>query len=279
MAVLVYEYTDYKQVIKDRLKDLKKDRPKFNLNYLSTVLDIQYTFLSKVMNSDSHHLSEDQVFTIGQTLELLDDDIEYLLLLRSYQASGNKVRKNYLFKKISAIQKSRNLSVNTEKPVAHDLGDEVRYLMDHQAMLVLTALSIKAVQKKPHMLDSLLGLEHARVKEILELLERMGRIEYDHKTREIKKLLTPRTHFGKDHPLIRTHQLVMKTALTQMSFAKNEEKKENLFATFTTDAAGFEKIKKQIKNFIAEIQKITREHTHTGVYQMNLDCIEIFQSS
>ena len=163
--------------------------------------------------------------------------------------------------------------------MAHDLGDEVRYLMDHQAMLVLTALSIQAVQKKPQVLSSLLNLDHTRVNEILALLERMGRIEYDHKNREVKKLLTSRTHFGKDHPLIRTHQLVMKTALTQMSFTKNEDKKENLFATFTTDAAGFEKIKKQIKSFIAEIQKITRDHNHTGVYQMNLDCIEIFQSS
>ena len=104
----------------------------------------------------------------------------------------------------------------------------------------------------------------------------MGRIEYDIKANEVKKLLNARTHFGKDHPMTRTHQLVMKTALNQLSFTKSEEKKENLFVTFTTDPIGFEKIKKQIKAFTSDVQKITLDHKHTGVYQMNLDFLEVF---
>ena len=92
----------------------------------------------------------------------------------------------------------------------------------------------------------------------------------------MKKLLNVRTHFGKDHPLTRTHQLVMKTALNQLSFTKAEEKKENLFVTFTTDATGFEKIKQQIKEFTATVQKISFDHKHSGVYQMNLDFLKIF---
>jgi hypothetical protein len=59
MAFIIYEHTDYKKIIKDRLKDLKKTKAKFSLQYLSEILDIQYTFLSKVLNSDSHQLSED----------------------------------------------------------------------------------------------------------------------------------------------------------------------------------------------------------------------------
>ena len=49
------------------------------------------------------------------------------------------------------------------------------------------------------------------------------------KYNEVKKVTSPRIHFGSDHPLMRTHQLVMKTAMNQMSFAKNEEKKEEWF--------------------------------------------------
>lgn len=277
MAFLIYEYSDYKKVIKDRIKDLKQSKPKFSLQYLAGVLDIQYTFLSKVMNSENHQLSEDHIFTTGYTLEFLDDEVEYLLLLRSHQATSNKVRKGFLFQRISATQKRHNLSLNTAKSPASDFGDDMRYLMDHHALIVHAALSIKAIQKNPQMLGPMMGLDHFRVKEILTLLDRMGRIEYDAKSGEVKKLLNARTHFGKDHPLTRTHQLVMKTSLNQQSFTANEEKKENLFVTFTTDPAGSEKIKKKIKDFTADVQKITLDHKHTGVYQMNLDFLELFE--
>lgn len=66
----------------------------------------------------------------------------------------------------------------------------------------------------------------------------------------------------------------MNTALNQLRFTKVEEKKENLLVTFTTDAMGFEKIKQQIKEFTATVQKISFDHKHSGVYQMNLDFIK-----
>ena len=50
-----------------------------------------------------------------------------------------------------------------------------------------------------------------------------------------------------------------------------------MFATFTTDAEGFEKIKKQIKQFVTSVQKICMDGQHTGVYQMNLDFLEVFE--
>jgi uncharacterized protein (TIGR02147 family) len=276
MAFIVYEYLDYKIAIKDRVKDLKKTKAKFSLQYLSEVLSIQYTFLSKVLNSDSHQLNEDQIFSVGYALEFLNDEVEYLLLLRSYQATSHQARKSFLFQKISTLQKRHSLSLNTEKNSSpSDFADDMHYLMDSTALIVHAALSIKAVQKNPFCLASQLGLDQVRVKEILILLDRMGRIEYDMKKGSVNKLIHSRSHFGKDHPLTRTHQLVMKTALNQLSFTKSEEKKENMFVTFTTDPEGFELIKKQIKIFMSDVQKITMDHKHTGVYQMNLDFVQI----
>jgi hypothetical protein len=229
------------------------------------------------MNSETIQLNEDQIFTVGFALDFLDDEVEYLLLLRSHQATTNKVRKDFLFQKISALQKRHNLSLNTAKSAPTDFSDDMRYLMDYQVLVVHAALSIKSIQKNPSILSSLLGMDHLRLKEILTLLNRTGRIEYDLKSGEVKKLLTARIHYGKDHPLTRTHQLVMKTALNQLSFTKSEEKKENIFVTFTTDPAGFEQIKNKIKEFTSQIQKITFDNKHSGVYQMNLDFLEVFQ--
>lgn len=276
MAFVIYDHTDYKHVIRERVKDLKRTKAKFSLQYMSEVLNIQYTFLSKVMNSVNHQLNEDQIFTLGYALEFLDDEVEYFLLLRSHQSTANKLRKGFLFQKISAFQKRHSLSLNTAKNTQSDFSDDMRYLMDYQALVVHAALSIKNIQKNPQILGSFLGLDQSRVKEILILLDRMGRIEYDIKLGTVTKLLQARMHFGKDHPLTRTHQLVMKTSMNQLSFTKSEDKKENLFVTFTTDAVGFEKIKKQIKIFTSEVQKITMDHKHSGVYQLNLDFVEVF---
>ncbi|MBC7459038.1 MAG: DUF4423 domain-containing protein, partial [Bdellovibrionaceae bacterium] len=55
-----------------------------------------------------------------------------------------------------------------------------------------------------------------------------------------------------------------------------EDKKENMFFTFTTDKSGFDQIKKKIKEFAGEIQKTTFDTDHTGVYQLNLDFLEVF---
>lgn len=276
MAFLIFDHTDYKHVLKERVKDLKKTRPKFSLQYLATTLDIQYTFLSKVLNSASHNLNEDQIFTAGYALEFLDDEVDYLLLLRSHQATQNKTRKNFLFQKISSLQKRHSLSLNKAEPTSHQMLEDMRYLMDYQALVIHAALSIKAIQKNPLSLTSLMGIEPAKLKETLVLLNQMGRIEYDPKSHEVKKIIHSRLHFGKDHPLTRMHQLVMKTAFNQMSFSKSEDKKENLFITFTTNPEGFEKIKKQMKHFMSDVQKITFDHKHSGVYQMNLDFLEIF---
>lgn len=62
----------------------------------------------------------------------------------------------------------------------------------------------------------------------------------------------------------------------QMSFAKGEEKKDNIFVSFTTDAEGFEKIKGLIKTFMTEVQKVAVDGKHTGLYQLNVDLLEIF---
>lgn len=276
MAFLIYEYSDYKKIIRERLKELKKSKPKFTLQYLSEVLQIQYTFLSKVLNSDSHHLSEDQIFSVGYTLEFLDDEVEYLLLLRAHAATANKARKDFLFQKISTLQKKRNLSLNTVEKPSSQFADDITYLMNYQAVLVHVSLWIKTLQKNPNQLASLLGLDLARLKEILALLDRLNRIEYDVKANEVKKVTSPRIHFGSDHPLMRTHQLVMKTAMNQMSFAKNEEKKDNIFVTFTTDNDGFDKIKQLVKNFMGEVQKVAVDSKHTGLYQLNVDFLELF---
>jgi uncharacterized protein (TIGR02147 family) len=275
MAFSVYSYSDYKLLIKDRVRDLRKNSPKYSMQFLAQELEIQNTFFSKVMNSDQHHLNEDQTFKIGLTLKFIHDEIDYLQLLRSYQASQDKSRQQYLYQRITKIQKSQALSANSVEPSRSSFDEDVRYLMDYYAVSIHVALWIKDFKENPEMLARYFSISANKVFEILKLLDRMGKIEYDSAERKVKKVIASRTHFGKDHPLTRTHQLIMKTYLNQISLNKEEEQKENFFATFTTDQEGFKKIKQQIKDFISQVQATSFAGQHRGLYQLNVDCLEL----
>jgi Domain of unknown function (DUF4423) len=278
---LIYDFTDYKIAIKTRVKELKVSKPKISLRFLSELLDIQYTFLSKVLNSETVHLSEDQVFIIGQSLDYLTEEIDYLLLLRSCDVSSNSNRKNILKQKISTIQKSHALSVDAVTALpSHGayFGDEMKYLFDFNSVIIHVALFIKDIQKNPNLMIQHLGIDLKKIKDILILLDRLGQIEYDAKTHKIINIKNTRPHYGKDHPLTRTHQLIMKTQMNQNSFSKSEDLKENLLFTFTTDQNGAEAIKRKLKEFAHQIQQITMAGKHTGVYQMNLDFLEVLST-
>lgn len=278
MAEVIYAYTDYKKFIKDRIKFIKKKKPHFSMHYLSDKLDIQYTFLSKILNSDTHHLSEDHLFKTSEIFELLSDETDFLFLLKSFQSTQSSNRKLFLEKKISAIQKSNLLSVNLAKSNTSYFADEMSYLMDYFASVVHVSLGINGIKSNPDLLSHYLRIDTEKLKILLDLLDRLGLIEYNKKSNEIKKINNLKLHYGKDHPLTRTHQIVMKSHLNQNSFIRAEQEKENLFYTFTTDKVGFDKIKKSIHRFVKEVQSITIEHQHTGVYQLNIDFVELFNS-
>lgn len=276
MAEFIYSYSDYKTFIKDRIKFLKTKKPYLSLRYLSDKLEIQYTFLSKVLNSENNHLSEDHLFKASEILELLPDEMEFLLLLRSHQATNSSSRKAFLEKKISVIQKNNILSVDRMKSSNSYFADEMNYLMEHFATVVHVALGIKNIRNDPLKLTHYLKIDQTKLKSILDLLDRLGLIEYSNKNHKVIKTNTMRLHYGKDHPLTRTNQMIMKSHLNQLSFIKSELEKENLFVTFTTDKVGFAKVKNAIHNFIKEVQKISMDNQHNGVYQLNIDFVELF---
>ncbi len=277
MNFLIYEYNDYKKIIKQRVKYLKTTKPQMTLQKISQHIEIQYTFLSKVLNSSDHHLNEDHLYKIGKFLSFVYDEIDYLLLTRSYQITQDIERKRELERKISRIQKEHHLSVTASEVSSLIGGDDLTYMMDYFAIVVHASLWIKPIQKNPSLLIPLLGISSNKLKEILFLLEKLGSIEFDKKSFAIKTIKNIRPHFAKDHPLTRTHQLMMKTFMNQKSFSFSEDKKENIFATFTTDENGFEKIKEKIKNFTKEIQEISFDNTHHGIYQLNINFVEIFK--
>lgn len=272
MKSLIYEYRDYKEALRDRAKFIKNSRPQLTLQNLAKKISIQYTYLSKVLNSDSTHLGEDHLYSIGQYLEYLPEEIDFLLLLRSYQTTENLNRKENLFKKIESIAKSKKISAEHIESSSFELNKDLAYLFNPICQIIQVSLFIKDYKSNPRLLGPLLGLNVKQLKEYLKILENSGYIKLDaedpFKVLEIKKKAQ---YFTKTHPLMRAHQSMLKDALQSRLTQTLEENKESFMVTFTMDEKGFEFTKLAFDEFIKKVQSYTFECHHTNVYQICFD--------
>lgn len=271
-----YENNNYKVALKERLNTLKETRPQLNLKKLASLMDIQYTFLSKVFNQEEAHLGEDQLFKAAEILEFLPDEIDFLILLRSYQTTSNSRRREYCQKRIEEIRRSRTLSADLVKSNSDSLREEMQYLFNPLCILIHVSLFIKEFQKKPELLCHKLGLTHEKLKECLIILEKNNYIVTGDTPTEIKEVKNRYPHFGPDHPLMRLHQSTMKNNLLQKMTQVSESEKDSFFVTFTMDEETFQKVKKQFREFLNQVQQETFNAKHQHVYQLSFDLLKYF---
>lgn len=268
---MIYTHTCYKTALKATVKDLKSKRPTLTLAKIAERLPVQATFLSKALNDDKAHLNEDHLFKMGQMLELLPEEIDYLFLLRSQAVAVSPERREFLQKRIEKTRKENSLSVDSAKQDNARLQEEMSYLLNPLCMLVHVALFIETYEKNPKKLLTPLGLTEAKLKEYLLILEKNEFLELGKDPFQIKEVKTRYPHYGADHPLMRLHQQVVKTHLIQRLASTSEADKESFFVTLTADDETFQKVKKRFREFIQDVQKLSMNSESRHVFQMSFD--------
>ncbi|MGZ5280352.1 MAG: DUF4423 domain-containing protein [Pseudobdellovibrionaceae bacterium] len=272
----IYQQTDYKAVIKARIKDLKASQPHQTLKKLAQNIPLQYTFISKVLNNEDVHLGEDHLFKLSQLLEFLPDETDFLLLLRSSQTTHSSQRREYCIQKIEQIRRSREISADFATSTSEGLKKEMAYLFNPFCMLIHVALFIKDYQQAPQKLSGLLGIPHEKLREALIVLENSGYILTGEDPFDIKEVKQRYPHFGPEHPLTRLHQGTIKNHMLQKLSHSAEENKDSFFVTFTMDEDGFIKVKKLFREFLKQVQDATFDAKHKQLYQLNFDLLKWF---
>lgn len=272
----IYEQNDYKSVIKYRIKDLRATQPQKTLKKLAQNIPVQYTFLSKVLNSDSAHLSEDHLFKLSRMLEFLPDEIDFILLLRSSQTAQASQRREYCLQKIEQIRRQREISADFATSTSEGLKKEMAYLFNPYCMLVHVSLFIKEYQQSPQKLAALFGIQYEKMRETLVVLEDNGYIVTGDDPFDIKEVKQRYPHFGPEHPLTRLHQATIKNHMLQKLGHSLEEDKDSFFVTFTMDEEGFTKVKKLFRDFLKQVQEVTFDAKHKQLYQLNFDLLKWF---
>jgi hypothetical protein len=268
----VYEFSDYKAAIRARVKALQKTKKTLTLRKLADRLSIQHTYFSRCLGNDRAQLSEDHLYSLGRYLDFLPEEIDYLLLLRSYASTADMHRRESLFARIEGIRKQRLVSSERAEFRFEDFQAEAAYLFTPMAMLIHVALFIKDFRINPRSLCPLLGITAERLKEILRVLDQSDYIQTsDEDPFRVIDVKSKYPHFGREHPLMRAHQSALKTQLLSRLQQTSESDKESFMVTFSMDQDGFERVRSEFKSFIGKVQQISSEGQHKHVYQLSFD--------
>ncbi|MEQ1877818.1 MAG: DUF4423 domain-containing protein [Bdellovibrionia bacterium] len=266
----LYTEDNYKIVLKKRVKDLARTKKSFTLTKVAKLIPIQNTYLSRVLNDEKTHLNEDHLFKMCKLLEFFPQEIDYLFLLRSRALATDASRAGFLDSKINRIRQESQRSASFQEFGSHRLNQEMAYLFDPLCTLVHVALFIDEHRTNPRKLGSQLGITQARLKQILAKLRDVGFIELESDF-EVKAVNQNQVHYGTDHPLMRTHQSLLRSKGAAQLNNTPEDEKHCFMGTFSADPETFAQIKSRFQAFLKEAEALVTKAPSKSVYQMNFD--------
>lgn len=275
MFMDVYNLKDYKEIIKVRLKEMKKkDRP-MTLRKVADLIPIQYTYLSKVLNHDEHDLSEDHLFTICRILDFPAEELDYVLTTRAWKTSRDTERKKHLFNQLEKLQRQKKLNVETLDEHSVRVADEMNYLLTPLCLVVHIALTSQILRTNPQGLCSKLGIDVKQLREILKILAQADLVDLGPDGIHVKAIKKLKFHISRAHPLTRVHQTLLKNSLLTRLNQTDEENKHSFMALFTLNQKGFEAIQDEFQIFLKKVESIAaqskRPQDHQNVYGLNFD--------
>ncbi len=269
----VFEFSDYKGAIQERLKELKKGPEKVTLQELAAKIPMQYTYLSRVMHDDKAHLNEDCLHSVCEILRFEADEADYLFLLRSLSITQSRNRKAALLGKLGRLKQNRALRAAVIEGEKTRLAEEAEYLLDPLCIVVHVALYLKPYRHAPESLCPKLGISPEELRSVLKKLSAIRFLELD-SAGKITRVSTERLHFSPEHPLMRTHQLLVKAFASNYVLRTKEENKHGFLLTFSGDPQCFEKIKQDFFFFLKEVEKHVEAAENKYVYQL---CFDLFR--
>lgn len=261
---ILYNNFDYKDIIK-KLIQLTEG---MNNKELANRIPIQPTYLSKLFNDDGTHLKDETLYRIGKILELNEEEIDYLILIKTHQCSESPERKEHLYRK---IQDLNNLYLDgVSKSATSQLELESKYLLNPKCALIQLALHIDTYEQNPRLLCQELNISHSQLVDILDILEQNKFIIRGDNPLAIKKVNRAALHIESGQ-LMRVHQYLFKTLVATRVQETHENHKKSFNAVFNMDESSFKEAIDLCNKFVNDMQMITEKSRAEGLYQLSFD--------
>lgn len=265
---------DYRKYIGDKLKIAKKLNNKFNYSYFAKHTQVQNTYFSKVIRQEAH-LNSDQIFLIGEALELKENEKEYLSLLHEYNRSVVSKRKSLISERIKQLEKDfdklegylRATFVSPEKNI-----DLAKYYLSPLNILVHMCLTVPSYNHATEKIAKALNITNEDLENTLHLLVDLKIITpAKNKTEGKFEILQPALQLSKDSIYTNPHHTLMRYKCQDKITSLPMDKKKNFSVTFSADSATQKNIYKEFLAFITKIEELARSAAPEEVYQLNFD--------
>ena len=224
------------------------------------------------MNSDYIHLSEDHLYEMGNVLNFLTDEMEYVLLLRNYEASHSVKRKEYLKSKILYIRNKKEVYAQVEAPEI--LQHDIDFLLSPLNWLVYFMLGIPSYRENPKKIVQSLGMDQTQLEIALQTLKKLSLIKVGKNIYHILKINKNHFHYNAEHSLTRVHQQMLRSFCDAQFLKLSEEQKKRFMVTFNADEKTFLEIQEKFSSFLRHIERKVLEAPSRKTYQMNFELFE-----
>lgn len=270
----LYVEDDYRRTLKQRLRALQAERPALTWRKVASEVPMQYTYLSRALNDERTHLSEDHLFVICRTLGFFPPEIDFLLTQRSLATANDPERKKFLDGKLRQARTLRKLNVEQQSEDAAKLKEQAGYLFEPLCLVVHMALDIPSFREDPTRLCGPLAITVAQLRELLRILSRNDFIELDSDGLTVKNTKKSKVHFGPDHFLMRYHLSMVKSQMIARIARTPQKDRYGFVATMTLDEESFAKLREEFRQFLSRAEAIASKAKPDHVYQMSFDLFQ-----
>ena len=265
----VYDYSNYRKLVRDFAKARKESRKGFTLHRLAEAAQMAPPYLTSVLKERAH-FSQDQLYAAGKALGFGDDEMQYVQLLLEWERSAFSERKEKLRAQIERIRKLKLKSeahIGATRVEAAE-SEVVRYYMNPELQLIHSFLGVAKFAKNVELIAKSLNMDVATVESLVKELKDLGYVVEGKKGLEKTKR---RIHLPKESPLCKPQQLLMRYRALQHQQVLPESEKYNFAVLFTADEATRERIQREFLKFLSSIESWVKEAPSESVYQMHFD--------
>jgi uncharacterized protein (TIGR02147 family) len=263
-VVDIYEYIQYRKLLKDLYEERKAQNPFFSYRYIAQKVGFSSPgFFANILQG-RRNISAENIFRFAQLLKLKRHETEYFELLVNFDQSKSHDQKKYYFEKILASKRSK---IKVTESWQYEFYSQWYYTAVREVLDIYqfdgSDYSKLAKKISPAIIP-------AQAKKAVELLEKMGLIKRgeDGIYRQTDDFITT----GYDAPTVAvTNFLVSTIDLAREAIDRYPREQRSISTlTFSCSGEGFKNIEDRLKTFRREILEIVRaDKNRERIYHIN----------
>jgi uncharacterized protein (TIGR02147 family) len=259
----IYEYIDYRKLMKDLYEERKKQFPFFSYRYIAQKVGFSSAGFFVNVIQRKRNISSEFIFKFATVFKLKRPETEYFELLVLFDQAKSHDQKKYYFEKILSSKKSKIKVTDQQQYEFYSKWyyTAVREVLDIYKFDGDYAELAKRVSPP---------VTIAQAKRAVELLEQMGFIKKDDQGRFLQTDEFISTGYEAKSVAI-TNFLVSTMDLARQAIDRYPRDQRSMSTlTFSCSADGYRQIDERLKTFRREVLEIVRaDKNRDRVYHVN----------